>query len=156
MNNVCLAGQVAVMFRRLVHVVSTVSVVQQYHIYKRSPSTAEHTLSQPTVEYQDLSLGQPLFNPERPPTIHHVLTEQWNRLRGGNFWESCRSTLSAQQPQQLQWPNFSAYPSRSQLSLLIPPQVLLHFCHGSGQRDRIRLILMRSPHPIKLHLRTPT
>ena len=101
MNNVCLAGQVAVLFRRLVHVVSTVSVAQQYHFYKRNRSTAEHTSSQPTIEYKDLSLGQTLLDPERSSAIPRILAEQWSRLKGRSVWESWRYCLvSVQQPQQ--------------------------------------------------------
>jgi len=99
MNNVCLTGQVAVLFRRLVHVVSTVSVAQQYHFYKRNHSTVEHTSSQPTIEYQGLSLGQALLSPDRTSTIPSVLAEQWSRLSGGGFGELWRSSsLLAQQP----------------------------------------------------------
>jgi hypothetical protein len=100
-----------VLFRRLVHVVSTVSVAQQYHFYKRDHPTAEHTSSQRTIEYQDLPLEHPLLNTERSFAISHVLAEQWSRLKGRNFLESWRSSLMAQQQQ-----NLSVYPSHSRLS----------------------------------------
>jgi hypothetical protein len=118
MNNVCLAGQVAVLFRRLVHVVSTVSVAQQYHFYRRNLSTAEHTSSQPTIECQDLSRGQTFLNAARSSAIPSVLVEQWGRLKDGGFWESWRSSLVlVQQPQnQL---NFSAYLSYARLLVLL-------------------------------------
>ena len=115
MNNVCLAGQVAVLFRRLVHVVSTVSVVQQYHFYKRNRSTAEHTSSQRTIEYRDLPLEQLRLNTERTFAIPRILAEQWSRLKGRNFWDPWRSSLMAvQQSQQHQ--NLSVYLSHSRLS----------------------------------------
>lgn len=118
MNNVCLTGQVAVLFRRLVNVVSTVSVAQQYHFYQRSRSTAEHTSSQPTVEHQDLPLGQTLLDADRPSTIPQVLAEQWGRLRGGGFWESWRSSLmSVQQPQQQL--NFGVHFATARLLVLL-------------------------------------
>lgn len=155
MNNVCLAGQVAVLFRRLVHVVSTVSVVQQYHFYKRKRSTPEHTSSQPTIECQDLSLGQTVINSERPSTISCVLVEQWSRLKGGSFWAPWRSSLMSVQQSQHR-PNFSAYPPYAQpLVLLILLQAHLDYCHGSGQRDYIQPIRIRSPHPIKFRIPTP-
>ena len=131
MNNVCLASQVAVLFRRLVHVVSTVSVAQQYHFYKRNRSKAEHTSSQQTIEYKDLSLGQALLGVEKSSAIPHVLAEQWSRLKGRSFWESWRSNLTAQQQQR---PDFSVYSSVVFLTfiLLIPLEVFLDSCHGSG------------------------
>ena len=151
MNNVCLAGQVAVLFRRLVHVVSTVSVAQQYHFYKRNRSTAEHTSSPRTIEFQDLSLAQTLLDPYRSSTLPRVLVEQWGRLKGGSFWESCRSSLTL-----VQEPNFSTHLLHSQVFvLLISLQVHLHSCHGLGQRDHTRPILPPSPHPIKLPFHTP-
>ncbi|KAF9781728.1 alpha beta-hydrolase [Thelephora terrestris] len=101
MNNVCLTGQVAVLFRRLVHVVSTVSAVQQYHFHKRNRSTPEHTSSQPTIECQGLPLGQTLLSPDRSSTIPRVLAEQWDRLKGRGFWDSWRSSLmAAREPRQ--------------------------------------------------------
>jgi hypothetical protein len=113
MNNVCLAGQVAVLFRRLVHVVSTLSVVQQYHFYNRNRSTTEHTSSQRAIEYQDQYLGQALLNANGSSTIPRVLAEQWDRVRGRSFWEPRGSSqLLVQQSQQQ--PNFSPYPSHSQ------------------------------------------
>lgn len=131
MNNVCLASQVAVLFRRLVHVVSTVSVAQQYHFYKRNRSTTEHTSSQQTIEYKDLSLGQALLDAEQSSTIPHVLAEQWSRLKERSFWESWRSILTAQQQQQQ---NRSVYLSVVFLTfvLLIPLEVFLDSYHGSG------------------------
>lgn len=104
MNNVCLAGQVAVLFRRLVHVVSTVSVAQQYHFYKRNRSTAEHTSPPRTIEFQDLSLAQTLLDPYRSSTIPRILVEQWGKLKGGSLWESWKSSLTL-----VQEPNFSAF-----------------------------------------------
>ena len=107
MNNVCLAGQVAVLFRRLVHVVSTVSVAQQYHFYKRKRSTAEHPSSQPTIELQGLSLGRTLLSADRPSTIPSILAEQWSRLKDGNFGELWHSNSGPAQQRQRQ-PSFGA------------------------------------------------
>jgi hypothetical protein len=108
MNNVCLASQVAVLFRRLVHVVSTVSVAQQYLFYQRNRPAVEHTSSPPAIECQDLSLAQALLNAERSPSIPRVLAEQWGRLKGVGFWESWRSSLASVQQSQQQL-SFSAY-----------------------------------------------
>ena len=129
MNNVCLAGQVAVLFRRLVHVVSTVSVAQQYHFYQRNRSTVEHTSSQPTVEYQDLPLGQTLLNGGRSSAIPSVLAEQWSRFKGREFWESWRSSLmSVQQPPQHHQPNFGAY---------LDPILNSSFLNSGGRRIEV-------------------
>ena len=120
MNNVCLAGQVAVLFRRLVHAVSTVSAVQQYHFYNRNRTTAEHISSQPTIECQDLPLGQALFSPNRSSTMPRVFAEQWDRLKGRGFWDSWRSSMvlvgEAQREQSFV---FGAYLSHVQSLVLL-------------------------------------
>ena len=155
MNNVCLTGQVVVLFRRLVHVVSTVSVAQQYHFYKRNRSTAEHTSSQPAIEYQDLPLGETFLNGDRYTTISRVLAEQWSRLRGTSFWESWRSSLMPGLRLQEQ-PSFSAHLSYVQtLILLIPTQSGLYSCRGLGQRGHTQPTLVPS-HPIKSPMLAPT
>lgn len=144
MNNVCLVDRVAVLFRRLVHVVSTVSVAQQYHFYKRNCSMAEHTSPQPTIEHQNLSLEQTLLSPDRSTIIQRVLVEQWDRLGGKGFWESWRSSslIPAQQPvQQL---HLSVYPSHVEaLTLIILLQIHRHYY----QQGCIR--------PIQIHLIKP-
>lgn len=151
MNNVCLAGQVAVLFRRLVHVVSTVSVAQQYHFYKRNRSTAEHTSSQPTVEHQYLLLEQTLPNADHSLAIPSVLAERWSRLRDGGFGELWRSSLMSDRPRpQL---NFGAHPPFARLPVLLTLlQMHWDYCHGSGRRGLIQPNPLRSAHPIKFHI----
>ena len=116
MNNVCLPGQVAILFKRLVHVVSTLSVAQQYHFYNRNRPTTEHTSSQPAIESQDLSFGQAFINADRSPPTPRVLVDQWDRtIRGRSPWEPSRSGPWLVQ-QSSQQPNSSPHLSLFQLS----------------------------------------